>query len=526
MRKQFIFISTCLIATLSILFYFQNPLFIVLSCVLIPLLIIGFYDFFQKKHAVRRNFPIIGHLRYILESIRPEIAQYFVETDTSGVPLNREQRSLVYTRSKKVRDTIPFGTKKNVYEVGYEWVNHSMRPVHIEPQDFRVIIGGKDCKKPYSASRFNISAMSFGSLSKNAVLALSQGAKIGHFAHNTGEGGISPYHLEGGGDLIWQIGTGYFGCRTKDGKFNPESFKERASLENVKMIEIKMSQGAKPGHGGILPASKVTEEIALIRDVERGKDVLSPPGHSSFSTPKELLLFIKELRDLSDGKPIGFKICLGRKVEFVAICKAMIELNIYPDFISVDGSEGGTGAAPVEFTNHIGIPLFEALMFVHNCLVGFNLRKEIKIIASGKTISGFDLVQRFAIGADLCNAARSFMLSLGCIQALKCNTNECPVGVATQDKYLTKGLVVSDKKQRVANYHNETINSVCEIMGAMGIEEPERLYPGHIMIRVSETESKNYSEIYEFLDEGALLKEELPASFKKVVSYADANKFY
>jgi glutamate synthase domain-containing protein 2 len=350
-----------------------------------------------------------------------------VESDTSGRPFSREQRSVVYARAKNTRDTIPFGTVEDVYETGYEWVNHSLSPKKIGHADVRVMIGGPDCKQPYSASLLNISAMSFGALSNNAVIALNQGAKIGGFAHNTGEGGISPHHLMGG-DLIWQVGTGYFGCRDKDGKFCPDTFSENAQKEQVKMIEIKLSQGAKPGHGGILPAAKLTQEIAKIRNVPMGKDVDSPPGHNAFTNPLEFIDFVTQLRELSGGKPIGFKLCVGKRREFIAICKAMHETGIAPDFISVDGGEGGTGAAPMEFSNHIGTPLVEGLIFVHNVLVGFDLRKKVKIISGGKMTSGFGLVKRLALGADLCNSARAMMMALGCIQARKCNSNLCPVG--------------------------------------------------------------------------------------------------
>ncbi|MCH7677777.1 FMN-binding glutamate synthase family protein [candidate division KSB1 bacterium] len=490
-----------------------------------PLLMLGFYDLLQKKHAVLRNFPLIGHFRYIAEAIRPEISQYFIESYTNGVPFNREQRSIVYQRAKKVRDTVPFGTKKDVYEVGYEWVNHSIKPMHLEPKDLRAVVGESNCKQPYSASRLNISAMSFGSLSKNAVIALNQGAKIGNFAHNTGEGGISPYHLQGDGDLIWQIGTGYFGCRTRDGKFCPETFTDRVNLPSVKMIEVKLSQGAKPGHGGILPAAKLTKEIAEIRGVPMGKDVLSPPAHSVFSTPVELLEFVARLRELSDGKPVGFKLCVGKRREFLAICKAMVKTNITPDFISVDGGEGGTGAAPLEFADHIGAPLVESLIFVHNALTGFSLRRKVRVIASGKVTTGFGMVKCLALGADMCNSARGMMMALGCIQALRCNSNHCPVGVTTHNPQLVAGLVPEDKDKKVANFQQELVKSVCEIMGAMGIADPDHLHPWHIIRRTSPTEIKHYGEIYEFLKDGDLLKENLPTSYERACRAASADTF-
>ena len=431
----------------------------------------------------------------------------------------------MYQRAKNERDTVPFGTQENVYEVGYEWVNHSLAPLHIEPSDMRVKVGGPDCTQPYSSCLLNISAMSYGSLSKNAVLALNQGAKIGNFAHNTGEGGVSPHHLEGGGDLIWQVGTGYFGCRTLDGNFCPDTFADMATHPNIKMIELKLSQGAKPGHGGILPAAKLTPEIAEIRKVELGKDVLSPPGHSAFSTPIELLEFIALMRERSGGKPVGFKLCVGKRREFIAICKAMVETGILPDFITVDGGEGGTGAAPLEFTDRIGTPLIEGLIFVHNILVGFDVRQHIRVISSGKIASGFAMVKRLALGADICNAARAMMMALGCIQALRCNTNHCPVGVATQDPHLMAGLVVDDKKVRVANYQRATIDSVCEIIGAMGISHPQRLRRWHVMRRTSPTEIKHYGEIYAYINRGELLKDPLPVDYARAWHAASADTF-
>jgi len=523
-RRLFIVVAVVVVAGYAVVSQVFPPALWSLIVVL-PILLLGVYDVVQKKHAIRRNFPVLGHVRYFFELIRPEIYQYFVESDTDGAPFSRTQRSLVYQRAKNVRDTVPFGTLEDVYRVGYEWVNHSLRPLHLESEEVRTVVGGSDCKQPYSASLFNVSAMSFGALSKNAILALNQGAKRGGFAHNTGEGGLSPYHLEGGGDLIWQIGTGYFGCRTHDGRFCPDTFKKRATLPNVKMIEIKLSQGAKPGHGGILPAAKVTEEIAHIRDVPLGADVISPPAHTAFSTPLELMAFVAELRGLSGGKPVGFKLCVGKRREFLALCKAMQETGVTPDFITVDGGEGGTGAAPLEFSNHVGAPLIEGLIFVHNALVGFSLRPRIRVLCSGKITSGFGLVKRLALGADVCYSARAMMLALGCVQALKCNTNHCPVGVATQDPGLVAGLVVSDKSERVANFHQGLIRGACEIMGAMGIRSPEELRPWHIMRRTSPTEIKHYAEIYEFLNDGDLLEEPLPPSYARAWHAASAHTF-
>ncbi len=524
MRKEFVIASIIIVVVIAIIAVVYAPI-LYLSILVGPLLAMGYYDYFQPYHAVKRNFPLIGRGRYLFEAIRPEIYQYFVESDTDGVPFGRDKRSLVYQRSKDVRDTVPFGTLQDVYETGYEWINHSLAPVHIDPKKLRVKVGGKDCSQPYDASIFNISAMSYGSLSKNAILALNQGAKIGDFYHNTGEGGISPYHREGKGDLVWQIGTGYFGCRGEDGRFDPDLFAKNATNPQVKMIEIKLSQGAKPGHGGILPAAKVTQEIATIRGVPMGKDVLSPPAHTSFSTPIEMMHFIAQLRQLSGGKPIGFKLCLGKPREFLALCKAMIETGIVPDFITVDGGEGGTGAAPLEFSNHVGTPVVEGLIFVHNALVGFNLRNEIRIIASGKVLSAFSLMKLLALGADMCNSARAMMLSLGCIQALRCNSNHCPVGVATQDPNLMAGLIPARKSKRVANFHKETLEIVGELVGATGLGSTSQLRPWHIERRISPTEVLNYGQIYDYLEPGVLLQEPTPATYQHAFDSASPETF-
>ncbi len=523
MRTAF-FISSIVVVTVNVVLAFVFPAILWSLLLFAPLIALGLYDSMQSKRAVLRNFPLIGHFRYLFESIRPEIAQYFIETDTSGRPFPRIKRSVVYQRAKQVRDTIPFGTQFDLYEVGYEWVNHSMQPLHLKPEDLRTTVGGPECGLPYSASIFNISAMSYGSLSSRAIRALNLGARMGNFAHNTGEGGISPYHLQGG-DLIWQIGTGYFGCRLENGRFCPDRFSANAGRPEVKMIEIKLSQGAKPGHGGILPASKVSPEIAKIRGVALGQDVLSPPSHSAFDTPIELLEFIALLRRLSGGKPIGFKLCLGKRREFLSICKAMRETGISPDFITIDGGEGGTGAAPVEFSNHIGAPLMESLIFVHNALKGFALRDSIRLIASGKVTTGFDMVKRLALGADMLYSARGMMMALGCIQALQCNSNHCPVGVATQNPQLVAGLVVEHKSKRVANFHRETVASVSEIMGAMGIDDPDKLHPWHIMRRTTPTEVKHYGEIFEFLEEGELLRDDLPGSYRRACEAARSDTF-
>ena len=508
MKPREIFISLSIVVTVIIaaIYFIWEP--IAWSIVVIgPLIILGYADIFQKKHTIKRNFPILGDFRYILEKVRPEIMQYFVETDTDGTPINRLFRSLIYQRAKKVNDTTPFGTRMDVYRSGYEWMDHSIYAKnHSEGEsDPRILIGGPDCKKPYSASILNISAMSFGALSKNAILAMNTGAKIGGFAHNTGEGGISPYHTQAGGDLIWQIGTGYFGCRTKDGNFCPDTFKSSAGIDNVKMIEIKISQGAKPGHGGILPASKNTPEIAEIRQVEPYKDIHSSPGHTAFMDPQGLMKFIKQLRDLSGGKPVGFKLCLGKKEEFIELCEAMIQTGIKPDFITIDGGEGGTGAAPIEFSNSLGMPLRDGLSFAVNILRGFDLKKDIIVIASGKVFSGFHIARVVALGADMVNSARAMMMAVGCIQALQCNTNTCPVGVATQNKSLMKGLVVEDKATRVANFHQETVRSFIELLCASGISSSGDLKRSHINRRVSMEKVLKYDEIYPEVDVASLL---------------------
>lgn len=505
-REKFIITSILILIIIAVVGTIWPPALWSLVVVL-PLAAVGFYDLFQVRHTILRNYPIVGHFRYLLEKFRPEIMQYFVETDTQGRPINRISRSLVYERAKGVIDTTPFGTQEDVYSEGYEWMDHSIYAKNFDELDDhpRITVGGKDCKQPYSSSVLNISAMSFGSLSKNAILALNKGAKMGGFAHNTGEGGVSPYHLEHGGDLIWQIGTGYFGCRTEDGNFSPEQFQNTATHENVKMIEVKISQGAKPGHGGILPAVKNTEEIAAIRGIEPHTTIFSPPHHKAFSNAKELLEFLKQLRDLSGGKPVGFKLCVGRTEEFVDICKAMLETGITPDFITVDGGEGGTGAAPVEFSNSIGMPMCDGLAFVANTLVGFDLKKDIKIMASGKIISGFHMARAVALGADICYSARAMMLALGCIQALECHENTCPTGVATQNKSLMRGLVVDNKADRVNSYHEKTVHSFVELIAATGSTDHTQLNRSHIKRRVSVDKVKRFDEIYPNMAKGSLI---------------------
>jgi glutamate synthase domain-containing protein 2 len=496
------------------------------------LTVLGLYDRLQTKHSILRNYPILGHMRFLLEFIRPEIRQYFIEGDTDKTPFSREQRTLVYSRSKAVADEIPFGTIQDVMAPGYQWINQSLAPTKLPSHDFRIEIGGKDCTQKYSASIFNISAMSFGSLSANAILALNLGAKKGGFAHDTGEGSISHYHRVHGGHLIWEIGSGYFGCRNEDGTFNAEKYAENALDAQVKMIEIKLSQGAKPGHGGILPGPKVTAEIAAARGVTAGESCISPASHSAFSTPLEMMYFVKQLRDLSGGKPVGFKLCIGHPWEWFGIVKAMLETNIYPDFIVVDGSEGGTGASPVEFTNHVGTPLQDGLRLVHNTLMGVNLRDQIKIGCSGKIISAFDMAVAFALGADWCNSARGFMFSIGCIQAQVCNTGFCPTGVTTQDPERQKALVVPNKAERVFNFHNESLKTLKELVEAAGLDHPNEIDASHIVRRINKNEVHLLSFLLPEMPAGLLLKTEgvgeslnLPRVFELFWHKAQANSF-
>jgi len=508
MRKQFIIFSIVSPIVLLLLCHFDNGLWFEILLVLDLILIgLGIYDMMQKHHSIMRTFPILGRLRYVMEAARPKIYQYFVESDTDGKPINRIDRSTIYQRAKLDPDTMPFGTQLDVYAEGYEWISYSLAPTDFHKLDLdpRVIVGNKDCQLPYSASILNVSAMSYGALSNNAIEALNGGAKIGGFAHNTGEGGISSFHLKHGGDLIWQIGTGYFGCRDEKGLFAPELYKEKAAYPEVKMIELKLSQGAKPGHGGILPASKNTKEIAAIRHVVPHTTVASPPYHTAFNSPRELIQFIAKLRELSGGKPVGFKLCIGKKSEFIAICEAMRELDTYPDFITVDGAEGGTGAAPQEFSNYVGVPLLDGLAFVINMLNGFDIKKHIKVFASGKVLTGFHIARVIALGADGCNSARAMMMALGCIQALMCNTNKCPTGVATQDPNLTVGLDVADKKQRVANYHNQTVKSFMELIGAGGLRNYKEVNRHHIYRRVFMNEMRSFEDIYPSMNVGALI---------------------
>ena len=469
----------------------------------LPLLVVALYHSFQTKHAILRNYPVVGYFRYFFESIRPELRQYFWESDTDGRPFNRRQRSIVYQRAKNQRETVAFGMQTDPLSPGNEWVAHSIFPVHIEDHNLRTTVGNQHCKQPYSLSVFNISAMSYGALSRTAITALNKGAALQNFAHNTGEGGISQYHINGG-DLIWQIGTGYFGCRDENGYFDPNLFREKATRPYVKMIELKLSQGAKPGHGGILPAAKNTPEVASIRHVVPGTDVMSPPAHSAFKTPLEMMHFIQQLRELSDYKPVGFKICIGDKQEFIDICQAMQESQITPDFIAIDGSEGGTGAAPLEFTDNLGMPLYDALAFVTTTLIHFGLKKQIKLIVSSRIVTGFDILKVIALGADACYSARGMMFALGCIQALKCNEDVCPVGVATQRPNLYKGLDVEDKYVRVAQFHRNTLRATVEIMEACGFKSLEEVSADRFFRKVDSQYTLSFQDIY-FKETGKLV---------------------
>jgi len=502
------FVACTVLAIASILALPWAPWTWAPAIVFTVLALVGIHDLMQTRHAILRNYPILGHIRYFFELIRPEIRQYLLESDFDEEPFSREDRNIVYQRAKNVEDKRPFGTKISVYDGGYQWLTHSIRPKKIANTDFRVTIGGPDCTQPYDLSIYNVSAMSFGALSANAILALNKGAKMGGFAHDTGEGGISRYHREGGGDLIYEVGTGYFGCRTPDGQFDPEKFREVAADPQVKMIEIKLSQGAKPGQGGILPAAKITPEIAEARGVPMGVDCHSPDGHSAFSTPIELMEFIARLRDLANGKPVGFKLCIGHRREFMCMVKAMLKTGITPDFIVVDGKEGGTGAAPLEFANHMGMPLVDGLTFAHNALRGAGLRNQIKIGASGKLIHAFDIAKALALGADWANSARGFMFAIGCIQAQSCHTNHCPTGVATQDKTRQRALVVPDKAQRVANFHRNTLKALGDMTGAAGLTHPSGFLPWHLMMRENEREMVTGEDVYPYMPEGFLLRED------------------
>lgn len=487
------FVITYLTAALYLVF-FNNWSYLTL---IVPVILfyLAFKDAFQTKHTIRKNYPIIGRLRYILEEIRPELRQYFWEGELDGKPFNRRERSIVYQRAKNEKQTVAFGMQDDPNRIGYEWASHSVYPKTISDFNFRTLIGNEQCSQPYNASIYNISAMSYGALSKKAITSLNKGAKLGGFAHNTGEGGISPYHRSGG-DLIWQIGTGYFGCRDEHGFFSEELFKERSQYPEVKMVELKLSQGAKPGHGGLLPAEKNTLEVSQIRNVKPHTTVHSPSSHTAFSNSTELAHFIGKLRTLSGGKPIGFKICIGRKDEFISMIEAFSETGIYPDFITIDGAEGGTGAAPLEFIDYMGMALSDALVFTNKILKQYNLRQHIKIIAAGKVISAFDLAKTMALGADACYSARGMMFALGCIQALQCDSGHCPVGIATQDPLLYEGMDVTDKSVRVATFHKNTMKAFGEFIGACGFAKPAEINPAVFHKRIEHGKNMSFAEMY------------------------------
>lgn len=528
MRRKFYISVFIAVLAIQFLVYIFGSQWYWLYVLVAPVILLGAYDIMQPRSAIYRNFPISGRFRQVAEWARPKIQQYFVESNTDGKPFSRLQRSIVYARSEKGLDTAPFGTQLNVYDEGYEWMNHSIAAKDFKDLDHdpRVMVGGKDCKKPYHMSIFNISAMSYGSLSDVAIQSLNGGAAQGNFAHNTGEGGISPHHRKHGGPLIYQIGTGYFGCRDGAGNFSAENFLKTIEDTNVAMIEVKLSQGAKPGHGGILPAKKVTKEIAEIRNIPMGYDVLSPPYHTAFNSPKGLLEFLQQLRELSGGLPVGFKICVGHRSEIIAICKAMLETGIKPDFISVDGGEGGTGAAPLEFSNHVGSPYREGLVTVYDTLIGFNIKREIQLIASGKIVTGFDIFRAFALGADACASARGMMLSLGCIQAMECNKNTCPSGVATNNPTFTRGLVPEDKISKVANYHKQTVEAFVELLGAAGLQHQDDITRDHVYRKIIMDTSKSYYEIHPYIPQGCLLSDEaIPKGWKRDFYNATAESF-
>jgi glutamate synthase domain-containing protein 2 len=495
----------------------------VLLAVIVLLLAVGIHDVLQRKHSILRNYPVLGHMRFLMEEIRPELQQYFIERNFDGRPFDRNTRTAIYERAKGSKEEQPFGTERDLYAVGYEYLLHSTRPVDVMPDVPRVRIGGRACTKPYDMALLNVSAMSFGSLSANAIEALNRGAAAGGFAHDTGEGAISPYHRNGG-DLVWELGSGYFGARTGDGGFAEHEFADKAADDQVKMVSLKLSQGAKPGIGGVLPGAKVTREIAATRDIPQGVKCLSPSYHQVFSTPRELVLFIGRFRELAGGKPAGFKLCLGSRTDFLAICKAMVEEQVTPDFIIIDGAEGGTGAAPLEYEDHVGMPLTEGLMTVHNALVGVGLRDQVRIGASGKVSSGIDIVKRVIQGADYTNAARAMMMAVGCIQAQTCHTNTCPVGVATQDPKRMRALVVPDKAARVTSYQHEVVFQAMQVIASMGLTSFDQLRPHMLRRRIDHGTIASYADLFEHLEPGRLLAGP-PASWEQDWVRADPDRF-
>ncbi|MFC0432186.1 FMN-binding glutamate synthase family protein [Kutzneria buriramensis] len=501
-----------------------SPWWLFLTVPLLAVAALGAYDLIQRRHSVLRNYPVFGHLRFLLEDLRPELQQYFIERNFDGRPYDRDVRSIVYQRAKGTDAEEPFGTERDVYATGHEFLAASMAPLPVPDDAPRIRIGGPDCTKPYEMSLLNVSAMSFGSLSANAVLALNKGAKLGGFAHDTGEGGLSEYHLRHGGDLVWEVGTAYFGCRTKDGGFDEREFADKAAHDSVRCVSLKLSQGAKPGVGGVLPGSKVNAEIASVRDVPVGQTVISPPYHRVFGTPRELVRFIAHMRELAGGKPAGFKLCLGSRRQFLAVCKAMLEEGTAPDFIIVDGAEGGTGAAPLEYADNLGTPLTEGLITVHNALVGTGLRDRIRIGASGKVATGSDIVKRLLQGADYTNAARAMMFAVGCVQAQSCHTNTCPVGVATQDAKRARALDVGDKSLRVQRFQQSTVHSAVQIMASMGVGHPDELRPHMLCRRTDPVTVQTYADLYEWLAPGQLLAEP-PRSWAVDWAQADPDRF-
>ncbi|GAA1364241.1 FMN-binding glutamate synthase family protein [Streptomyces beijiangensis] len=525
-RKVVVAVLVAVALALTVLAVFAGPWW---WCGAVPLLAaaaVGTYDVLQRRHSLLRNYPVVGHLRYLLEKIRPEMQQYFIERDYDGMPYDRDTRSTVYERAKGTADQDPFGTELDVYAPGYEFFVHSVAPSPVPGEAPRVRIGGPGCTRPYDMALLNVSAMSFGSLSAQAILALNRGAAAGGFAHDTGEGGISEYHLKHGGDLVWEIGTGYFGCRTDDGDFDEKEFARKAAGESVRCVSLKLSQGAKPGMGGVLPGAKVNAEIARVREVPEGKTVISPSYHRVFSTPRELIRFIGRMRELAGGKPAGFKLCVGSRRDVLAICRAMAEEDITPDFIIVDGAEGGTGAAPMEFVDHVGMPLTEGLGIVHNALVGVGLRDRVRIGASGKVATGSDIVKRLIHGADYTNAARAMMFAVGCIQAQRCHTNTCPVGVATQDPRRAQALDVADKYRRVQRFQQATVHSAMQIMASMGVSDPADLRPYMLHRRISHHEVASYAQLLTWLEPGQLLTgDPLPAEWEHAWETSDPDTF-
>ncbi len=523
-RRHFYLISLlCIFAVFFSSLIWAKSIYVLIF--ILPIFLLGVLDTYSKNNVLY-NYPVIGHIRYLMEFISPEIRQYFLEDDKSGRPYNRQQRDLIQSRAHGASGTHPFGTEKDIKKEGFNFTIHSMDVKKVPLEAARITIGGPQCKQPYDSSRLNISAMSFGALSSRAVLAMNKGAKLGGFSQDTGEGGLTEYHLHYGADVVWEIASAYFGCRTQEGLFDDEEFRKKANQKSIKMIAIKLSQGAKPGDGGLLPGAKVTKEIAQYRGIPVGQDCQSPANHPEFSTPRGLLNFVERLRGLCGGKPVGFKLCIGRRSDFLGICKVMLETNILPDFITIDGAEGGTGAAPSEFSDYVGLALDEAIPFVHSSLIGCNLRESIKLLVSGKIVDGFDMLQKIALGADICNVARPMMFAVGCIQALRCDTGNCPTGVTTQDPKRAKAIDIDTKAVHVKNYHRETIINFLSLVGALGVDHPNKLLPTMIWHRLGNQKAKNYAELYDYLPPGALLNGSIPESFVKDWHEADANYYY